>query len=155
DLKAQLQQPLAASPPPAFPQTAPALTDAPASQPPLPAPESGALPRLPLHFTRFFGRETEIESLLAMFSIAEQEAGGGCLITLTGLGGTGKTRLALEVAQRVADRERMPVWFVPLAEVGDAAQVPDAIRKALNLSASLADPLEQAASVLNRRSALL
>ena len=80
---------------------------------------------LPLALTRFFGRETE---LAALKTALQEEAR---LITLTGPGGTGKTRLALEAARR-----RLPgcaTVFVSLADLTDATQTPDALRQALQL----------------------
>ena len=63
-----------------------------------------ALPRpdpaiLPVALTRFFGRETEIVRLLEMVSDPQ----GPRLITLTGMGGTGKTRLVVAAAKWLAD----------------------------------------------------
>jgi predicted ATPase len=82
---------------------------------------------LPLPLTRFFGRDAELTAL----KTAMQEETR--LITLTGPGGTGKTRLALEAARR-----RIPgraTAFVSLADLTDAVQTPDAIRSALRLPA--------------------
>jgi hypothetical protein len=49
---------------------------------------------------------------------------GHRLVTVTGPGGMGKTRLAAEVARRVADRFPDGVWFIELGAVADVAQVP-------------------------------
>ena len=49
------------------------------------------------------------------------------LVTLTGVGGVGKTRLALEVAARSAPDFPDGVWVIELAAVGDPAAVPDAV----------------------------
>jgi predicted ATPase len=53
--------------------------------------------------------------------------GEGRLVILTGPGGTGKTRLAIEAAARLTDQMPDGVWFVPLAPVGDALDVPQAV----------------------------
>jgi predicted ATPase len=55
------------------------------------------------------------------------------LVTLTGVGGVGKTRLALEVAARLADEFPDGVWFFELAAVADPAAVPDAVAAVLGI----------------------
>ncbi|HVQ98597.1 MAG TPA: NB-ARC domain-containing protein, partial [Mycobacterium sp.] len=59
---------------------------------------------------------------------------GHRLVTLTGVGGVGKTRLALEVAAQVADKFPDGVWVFELASVGDAAAVPDAVASVLGIT---------------------
>jgi predicted ATPase len=56
------------------------------------------------------------------------------LVTLTGVGGVGKTRLALEVAGRLADEFPDGVWFFELAAVTDPAAVPDAVAAVLGIT---------------------
>ena len=56
------------------------------------------------------------------------------LVTLTGVGGVGKTRLALAVGAAVAEEFPDGVWLVELAAVSDAAAVPDAIASALGIT---------------------
>src|SRR4030095_7357138 len=63
---------------------------------------------LPIPLTSFIGREKEIETV--KHSITSND--GGRLLTLTGAGGSGKTRLALEVAVRVRDVFPDGVWFI-------------------------------------------
>jgi len=84
---------------------------------------------LPVPLTRFFGREFEIESL---GRLVRDE--GARLISLTGTGGAGKTRLALETAWRLRGFYPDSVVFVPLADLADAGAVPAAISAALQLS---------------------
>jgi predicted ATPase/DNA-binding SARP family transcriptional activator len=98
---------------------------------------------LPAPVTPLVGRRAEIDAVLAMLR------GGARLVTLTGPGGIGKTRLALEVAAGVPDRE---TWFVGLAAVRDPALVPSEISHALSLQG---DPLEALAEHLRTRRALL
>jgi len=78
------------------------------------------------------------------------------LVTLTGVGGVGKTRLALEVAARLADNFRDGVWVIELAAVGDPAAVPEAVSAVLGITQqaglSLADSV---AAALEGRSRLL
>ncbi|GGK64665.1 SARP family transcriptional regulator [Planomonospora parontospora subsp. parontospora] len=81
------------------------------------------LPRgLPAHLTPLIGRADELERIRVLL-------GGGRLVTLTGPGGTGKTRLATEAAGRL-DGE---VCFVELGPLGDGAEVPQAVLGALGL----------------------
>ena len=55
-------------------------------------------------------------------------------MTLTGVGGVGKTRLALEVAARLADEFPDGVWVFELAAVTDPAAVPDAVAAVLGIT---------------------
>jgi predicted ATPase/class 3 adenylate cyclase len=78
------------------------------------------------------------------------------LVTLTGVGGVGKTRLALEVAARSTDGFPDGVWVIELAPVGDPAAVPEAVAAVLGISQqpgkSLADSI---AAALDGRTRLL
>lgn len=76
---------------------------------------------LPLTLTRFFGRDADLKALQERCSEAR-------LVTLTGPGGSGKTRLALEAA-----RSWERVVFVPLADLTHSAQAADAVSRALRL----------------------
>lgn len=93
------------------------------------APRAGNLPG---NLTSFVGRGEEVESLLHLYR--EEQAR---LIVITGQGGIGKTRLALEVAQRIAAQPgAVPqgVWFVPLDGVAHAVHVPTTIANTLGLA---------------------
>lgn len=81
---------------------------------------------LPRQRTSFIGREEEIKQLLALV----QEAP---LVTLTGSGGTGKTRLALQVAGGLLDTFPDGVWLVELAPLVDPLIVPQTVLGALGL----------------------
>ncbi len=118
---------------------------------PLPA-ASAILPSLasspplnfPLQWTRFFGRETETAEINRRLMDPQTR-----LATLSGAGGSGKTRLALEAARHAATSFSGPVCFVPLADLADAAAIPDAIAQALALTRSASTPvLEQIAAYL-------
>ena len=76
--------------------------------------------------TSFIGRESEVAELQAAVKAHR-------LVTLTGAGGVGKTRLATEVAARLADEFPDGVWFFDLAAVADPAAVPDAVAAVLNI----------------------
>lgn len=102
-----------------------------ADQPPLPpSPVDAKCPvrhRLPIPFTSFVGRDREVREVTALLG------GDARLVTLTGPGGVGKTRLALEVATRLDPSIRAGVWFVELANVADADHLVDVIADALSL----------------------
>jgi predicted ATPase/DNA-binding SARP family transcriptional activator len=120
----------------------------PAEHAPLPGPPPG---NLPLVFTRFFGREKEIQDISAHLDPAAAR-----LVTLTGPGGVGKTRLAQETARHLRTRFSGGIWFVPLADVTEAARVPDSIREILGLAYSESAPVvDQVAQALSQRPALL
>jgi len=110
-----------------FPPFAPSFSStAPTTQR---APVNAAASPLPLPLTRFFGRQDEIARVEVL--VQKEQAR---LVTLTGLGGAGKTRLTLEVAARLAASFAGGVWFVPLAELNDARRIPAAIAETLRLS---------------------
>jgi predicted ATPase len=93
----------------------------------------------PVQFTRFFGRTNECETLESWLRSPETR-----LVTLTGPGGSGKTRLAFEAARRVQGVFAGPSCFVPLADLGNACLIPDAIAQALSLTRSATEEsLEQ------------
>jgi predicted ATPase/class 3 adenylate cyclase len=77
--------------------------------------------------TSFIGREPEVAEVQAAVKAHR-------LVTLTGVGGVGKTRLALEVAARLADEFPDGVWFFELAAVSDPAAVPDAVAAVLGIT---------------------
>ena len=76
--------------------------------------------------TSFIGRESEVAEVHAALRTHR-------LVTLTGVGGVGKTRLALEVAARLADEFPDGVWVFELAAVTDPSAVPDAVAAVLNI----------------------
>ena len=78
------------------------------------------------------------------------------LVTLTGVGGVGKTRLALEAGAELAGEFPDGVWLVELAPVGDAASVPDAIATALGITPQAGVPVTHTvAEALSGRRLLL
>jgi predicted ATPase len=77
--------------------------------------------------TSFIGRESQVAELQAVVKAHR-------LVTLTGVGGVGKTRLALEVAGRLVDEFPDGVWFFELAAVTDPAAVPDAVAAVLGIT---------------------
>ena len=90
---------------------------------------------LPLELTSFVGREremAEIEGLLVE---------GTRLLTLTGSGGCGKTRLALAVATDLVEQFEDGVWWVDLASLSDPDLVPQAVAQALMIREEPGQPL--------------
>src|SRR6202022_3181381 len=78
------------------------------------------------------------------------------LVTLTGVGGVGKTRLASEVAARLADEFSDGAWFFELAAVSDPAAVPDAVAAVLGITQQPGKTIsDSVAAALEGRSRLL
>ncbi len=81
---------------------------------------------LPQQLTSFIGREKEMAEVKRLLTVSR-------LLTLTGVGGAGKTRLALQVAAESVDDYPDGVWLVELAALSDPALVPTAAASALGL----------------------
>jgi predicted ATPase/class 3 adenylate cyclase len=108
---------------------------------------SGRPNNLPVQLTSFVGRR-EIEDARVLLS-------GTRLLTLTGPGGTGKTRLALQLAAEVMDEFPDGVYFVALDAVDDHELVPSAIVIALGMDPGAGTPLDRVAEHLREKRALL
>jgi len=106
---------------------------------------------LPSPLTSFIGRQEEV------FDLGESLAWNGPrLLTLTGPGGSGKTRLALQVARAVLDVFPDGVWFIPLDTITDPTLVIPAIARTLRVGgASGQDLPERLQAHLGRRRLLL
>jgi len=115
---------LAASPDPGAP--------APAAPPPAPAEPRHNLPG---DLTPFVGRSRELAELTALAS-----GGGTRLLTLSGVGGMGKTRLALELARSRLGHFPDGVYAVPLAQLVNPADVAPAIASAVGVPMNAGDP---------------
>lgn len=94
--------------------------------PPLRALDTSA-GNLRLATSSFIGRESELDEVQTAVKSHR-------LLTLTGVGGVGKTRLALEVARRLADEFPDGVWVFELAAVTDPAALPDAVAAVLGIT---------------------
>ncbi len=91
---------------------------------------------LPVQPTPFLGRQQEVATVCELLSRPEVR-----LLTLTGPGGIGKTRLGLQVAAELSDQFADGVFFVPLAPVSDAEQVVTTMIQTLGISEAGNQPL--------------
>lgn len=100
------------------------------------------LTNLPIESTPFIGREREVEALRHLLVRPEVR-----LLTLTGPGGIGKTRLALQVAAEVSDKYPDGVFVVPLAPVTNPEQVVEVTAQVLSIphvgTSSLFDQMQR------------
>ena len=105
---------------------------------------------LPVQVTSFIGREREIATALALLETTR-------ILTLLGPGGTGKTRLALQIAAEAADRFPDGAYFVALAEVAEPGLIPSTILGALGAApaAGTRSPEQRLGEMLANRSVLL
>lgn len=85
--------------------------------------------KLPRFASRFFGREEEIAALQDRLLTLPTR-----LITLTGPGGSGKTRVAVETARNLSSAFRGGIWYMPLADITDAERIPETIAEVLGIS---------------------
>jgi len=87
---------------------------------------SGQIHNLPKDRTRFIGRAKEVDDCSRMLGTTR-------LLTLAGLGGCGKTRLAIKVAEKSADEFPDGVWFVDLVPLTEASRIVAAVAQVLKL----------------------
>ena len=110
----------------------------PAEFPPLRSLGSPGLPNnLPAQLSTFIGREQEVCKVRALVESAR-------MVTLTGAGGAGKTRLGLQVAAELLDGSGDGVWLTELAAVTDQDAVAAAISEALQIAARPGRPVLEA-----------
>ncbi|HEY2188174.1 MAG TPA: tetratricopeptide repeat protein, partial [Caldimonas sp.] len=114
-----------------------------------PAPADRERTNLPELLTSFVGRERELAEI-------KQHLPTLRLLTLTGMGGIGKTRLAHQAAVEMLDAYRDGVWFVDLAPLADPALVPNALAQVLQVKETPAQSLPDAlCNFLRTRETLL
>ncbi len=116
---------------------------------PVPTPRRAA--RVPRPLTPTIGRDAEVRELVTRLADADIR-----LVTLTGPGGSGKTRLATVVAQRCGDDFPAGTWFLSLTDVEEAQQMLSAVGRAVAPEvASDDDPLDTLATAVGDAPALL
>jgi predicted ATPase len=101
-------------------------------------PTAEVLHNLPSQPTTFIGREEELTAAREILSRKSVQ-----MVTFTGPGGTGKTRLSLEVANGLIERFKDGVFFVPLADITEPGQVVSRIAQELEVRAAGTQPLSQ------------
>jgi class 3 adenylate cyclase len=112
------------------------------------APTGGLKGNLPASLDRFIGRQHDLDAIRALL-------GKRRLVTLTGPGGSGKTRLALEVGRSIGAEHADGIWLVDLAPIDDERLVAEATMAALGLRGSDAPAREELRSHLAGRDTLL
>ncbi|UQX89283.1 hypothetical protein M6D93_04580 [Jatrophihabitans telluris] len=103
---------------------------------------------LPVQTSTFVGRQEEVRALTT--AVRENR-----LVTLTGFGGMGKTRLALHVGAELAKGPDGDVWFVDLSGVDDPASVPARIAQALDVRLGADEPTDALVAALRDQPTLL
>ena len=101
---------------------------------PPPSPARVAKLNLPAQFASFVGRERELDDLRKLAAVNR-------LLTLIGVGGIGKTRLALQLAAIAADAHVDGVWFADLAPISDPRLVVNAIASTLGVREEAGRPI--------------
>jgi non-specific serine/threonine protein kinase len=89
---------------------------------------------LPVPITSFIGREKEVEEII-------QLVGKNRLVTIMGTGGMGKTRLAIQSANKLVGKFRDGVWWIELVGLNDASLVPRVVAKAVDVREPPNQPL--------------
>jgi predicted ATPase/DNA-binding XRE family transcriptional regulator len=123
-------------------------------QSPIPTTQKTTVPlhtgHLPAAMTSFIGREWEVATISARLRTPEVR-----VVTLTGAGGVGKTRLALQIGSALHDAFPNGVWFVDLAPISDPAQVLPTIAHSLGVREQPGTPIVETLRTVLREQQLL
>jgi predicted ATPase/DNA-binding SARP family transcriptional activator len=103
---------------------------------------------LPVPLTSFIGREKEVEEIIRLVKKNR-------LVTLTGPGGVGKTRLAIQASDKLLSERKDDVWWVDLAPLTVDTLVPQAVAHVLGVRESLNQPLNESVKNFLRERQLL
>ncbi|HEX6035083.1 MAG TPA: BTAD domain-containing putative transcriptional regulator, partial [Anaerolineales bacterium] len=103
---------------------------------------------LPVPLTSFIGREKEVEEIIRLVKKNR-------LVTLTGPGGVGKTRLAIQALDKLLSERKDDVWWVDLAPLTVDTLVPQAVAHVLGVRESLNQPLNESVKNFLRERQLL
>ena len=117
-------------------------------------PRARSRTNLPQELTSFVGRQKEIADVKQRL-VAPDGGEGVKLLTLTGVGGTGKTRLSLRVAADLLDTFPDGVWFIELAALVDPALVPQTVATTLGLRETAGSINEALTDFLREKQTLL
>lgn len=90
---------------------------------------------IPAQVSSFIGRQDDVARVCAALETSR-------VVTVTGVGGVGKTRLALQVAAEILPRHRDGAWLIELAAVRDTAAVVDAVAEVFRVTGRAGQPVE-------------
>ena len=107
-----------------------------------------SLSNLPVRPTRLIGREVEVARVRGLLTESR-------LVSVTAVGGSGKTRLAIAVGEAELAHRRGGVWFVDLTAVTSGVEVPSAIANGVGLNLVAGDPVAQILTFLADKDALV
>jgi predicted ATPase/transcriptional regulator with XRE-family HTH domain len=122
-------------------------THSPSGEPDTPSTSEGpgpALHNLPIQLTNFFGREKELKEIKRVFTANPSDEGNIRLLTLSGHGGCGKTRLALQAAFGLLDVFPDGIWLVEFAPLTDSDLVTNTLAAVLGITEDVNGELSHA-----------
>ena len=103
---------------------------------------------LPTELDSFIGRETEMDEIAKL--LADHR-----LVTLTGAGGSGKTRLAVHLARQSLDSYPDGIWYVELADIDDSSLIPTEIAQTIGIKSDNNDVIDTLITALTNERCLI